>query len=157
MKKILLAGILLVGINLSLNAETIEDLQKACDNGNEWSCGDLAAQYLYGFQYGAKVKKDLNKAMEIYIKSCGRGSDLGCTGVVSAEQPVDKMLNTKGVSVLTEQCNNGVDSACYALGSVYWKGKMAEKNQEKALEYYKKACEMKKGSAWCRDYEDKLK
>ena len=48
MKKILLVGILLLGMSLSLNASDFEKYKKDCDGGEAKGCSNLGLMYLGG-------------------------------------------------------------------------------------------------------------
>jgi len=91
MKKILLAGILLLGMSAFAHAEsdefdddlgddispmeTIQDFMDDCNNhGDYFGCFSVAMKY----ETGDVLEKDISKAIEYYGKACKLGSDEGC-------------------------------------------------------------------------------
>ena len=92
MKKILLAGILLLGMSAFANAESsdefddelneevspmeiIQDFMDDCNNhGDYYGCFSVAMKY----EKGEVLEKDLSKAIEYYEKACKLGSNEGC-------------------------------------------------------------------------------
>ena len=88
MKKILLAGILLVGMSAFANAESddefdeeaspmeiIQDFMDDCNNhGDYYGCFSVAIKY----EKGEVLEKDISKAIEYYGKACKHGSQEGC-------------------------------------------------------------------------------
>jgi len=92
MKKILLAGILLLGMSAFANAESddefgdefdeevspmeiIQDFMDDCNNaGDYYGCFSVAMKY----EKGEVLEKDLSKAIEYYGKACKLGSEEGC-------------------------------------------------------------------------------
>ncbi|MBT8348891.1 MAG: SEL1-like repeat protein [Sulfurovum sp.] len=92
MKKILLAGILLLGMSAFANAEsddefdddlggdispmeTIQDFMDDCNNhGDYFGCFSVAMKY----EKGDVLEKDISKAIEYYGKACKNGSQEGC-------------------------------------------------------------------------------
>ena len=92
MKKILLAGILLLGMGAFANAESddefdddldeevspmeiVQDFMDDCNNaGDYYGCFSVAMKY----EKGDVLEKDISKAIEYYGKACKLGSDEGC-------------------------------------------------------------------------------
>jgi TPR repeat protein len=92
MKKILLAGILLLGMSAFANAESddefddelsedinpmeiIQDFMDDCNNhGDYFGCFSVAMKY----EKGEVLEKDISKAIEYYGKACKHGSQEGC-------------------------------------------------------------------------------
>ena len=92
MKKILLAGILLVGMSVLSIAEEkdefddefmeednpmeiIQDFMDDCNNaGDYYGCFSVAMKY----EKGEVLEKDISKAIEYYGKACKNGSQEGC-------------------------------------------------------------------------------
>lgn len=91
MKKILLAGILLLGMSAFVNAESdddldefseesnpmeiIQDFMDDCNNhGDYYGCFSVAMKY----EKGEVLEKDISKAIEYYEKACTHGSEEGC-------------------------------------------------------------------------------
>ena len=94
MKKILLAGILVLGMGLCAHAESsdmddefddineessameiFQDFMDDCnDAGDYYGCFSVAMKY----EKGETVEKDIPKAIEYYGKACKLGSEEGC-------------------------------------------------------------------------------
>ena len=92
MKKILLAGILLLGMSAFANAESddefdddldeevspmeiVQDFMDDCNNaGDYYGCFSVAMKY----EKGDVLEKDISKAIEYYGKACKNGSEEGC-------------------------------------------------------------------------------
>ncbi|GIU00103.1 hypothetical protein TSL6_06090 [Sulfurovum sp. TSL6] len=91
MKKILLAGILLLGMSAFTYAETdefdddlgedltdkeiVQDFIDDCNNhGDYYGCFTAAMKY----EKGEVLEKDISKAIEYYGKACKHGSNKGC-------------------------------------------------------------------------------
>ena len=92
MKKILLSGILLLGMSVFANAESdddlddefseeispmemIQDFMDDCNNeGDYYGCFSIAQKY----EKGDVLKKDISKAIEYYEKACKHASTVGC-------------------------------------------------------------------------------
>lgn len=92
MKKILLAGILVLGMSAFANAESedefddefseesnpmeiIQDFMDDCNNhGDYYGCFAVAMKY----EKGEVLEKNISKAVEYYAKACKNGSKEGC-------------------------------------------------------------------------------
>lgn len=92
MKKILLSGVLLLGMSAFANAESnddlddefseesspmeiIQDFMDDCNNhGDYYGCFSVAIKY----EKGEVLEKDISKAIEYYDKACKHGSEEGC-------------------------------------------------------------------------------
>lgn len=68
-KKIVLAIIFLISININLIAVTIEENTDACNSSNMIGCYNLGVLY----NHGKDVKQDYIKAIELYTKACDGG------------------------------------------------------------------------------------
>lgn len=94
MRKILLMGVLLLGMSVFANAESsdmddefddlneessameiVQDFMDDCNNaGDYYGCFSVALKY----EKGEVLKKDIPKAIEYYNKACKLGSEEGC-------------------------------------------------------------------------------
>ena len=91
MKKILLAGILLLGMSAFAHAESdefdddlgedltdreiVQDFMDDCNkHGDYYGCFSVAMKY----EKGEVLEKDISKAIEYYEKACKLGSNEGC-------------------------------------------------------------------------------
>jgi hypothetical protein len=92
MKKILVAGIILLGMSMTAIAEEkdefddefseesnpmeiIQDFMDDCNNhGDYYGCFSVAIKY----EKGEVLEKDISKAIEYYGKACKHGSEEGC-------------------------------------------------------------------------------
>jgi TPR repeat protein len=92
MKKILLAGLLVLGMSAFANAESedefddefseesspmeiIQDFMDDCnEHGDYYGCFAVAMKY----EKGEELEKSIPKAIEYYEKACKNGSQKGC-------------------------------------------------------------------------------
>ena len=92
MKKILFAGIVLLGMSMTAIAEekdefddefseeinpmeVVQDFMDDCDkHGDYYGCFSVAMKY----EKGDVLEKDISKAIEYYGKACKHGSEEGC-------------------------------------------------------------------------------
>lgn len=91
MKKILFAGIMLLGISMSAIAEESDDLDEFSDELNPMEiiqdfmddCNDHKDYYgcfsvAMKYEKGETLEKNIPKAIEYYEKACKYGSEVGC-------------------------------------------------------------------------------
>lgn len=115
MKKILLAGILLLGMSLSLSAGNFEDAKKACDKGDGDGCGKL------GFLYssGQGVEQDDFKAVEFFGKACDAGDAGGCYNLGYSYESGTGVGqdDSKAKELYGKACDGGLTGGCenYAI------------------------------------------
>ncbi len=97
-------------------------------------------QYTLGQMYeqGVGVEKDIEKAVECYIKSANQEPSNAQEGSNSFKAL--KGLIWKGNKLaqrwIIEEADKGNKTAQYTLGQMYEQGKGIEKNEDKAAEYY---------------------
>ena len=83
------------------------------------------------FSEGKGVKQDLNKAFAYWLKA----GELGCiTGSTKNY--------SKANSYLQKAANSGHSRGFYLLGEQYQRGLSVQQNNNKAIEYYKKAADL---------------
>lgn len=128
------------------NISKADSLQKACDNGDAKSCKDLG----YMYEKGNGVEQDLSKAAKLHKKVCDGGSSAACTYLGFLYERMQEY--SKAAELFKKTCNDNDALACSALGAMYEYGQGVARNSNKAVELYKKACDM--GSKEdCKDYE----
>jgi TPR repeat protein len=95
----------------------------ACDGGDAKACMALGAQV---------EKKDLQKAVDYYVKACDLKLDKGCTAT--------RALRQKG-------CDQNDGPLCNDLGSAWSEGKYGTTGVDhvKAKAFYEKACKLGNG------------
>jgi TPR repeat protein len=131
------------------------DYEKSCRNGYNTSCTFIAKNYLNG-SYG--VKKDLNKAFELYEIACNLKDPEGCFKLGELYYDKRTVLDNKKAKNLWERgCFSRVPNAplneqvngysyksqflgCYRLGLLYERGIGGEQDYSKAATLYDKAC-----------------
>lgn len=151
MKKILLATIFLLCIEINLNAYnygTLDGNTKGCEQGNAKACNDLAGMYLLG-ESKHNLRKDKIKAKELYDKSislyskyCDKGDAKACFNLGDKyngmrwgiDQDYSMMME-----YYTKSCEYGYGFACNELGAAYKRGKGVKKDRTKSKMYYDKA------------------
>lgn len=156
MKKILLAGILLFGINLSLNANEIEDMANACNEGSAKQCMFLGVKYRdWGDSYSEEAKEFYGKAKVLYRSACNNGDAESCMtlGVIYRVGGGKKVKQdfVKAVEVYRKACDIGLANGCSNLGYMYETGQGVKQSNLKAKEFYYKGCEGKNTEA-CEEY-----
>ncbi len=114
-----------------------EYYKKACDLNGANGCYSLGLIY----EGGKGVKRDYIKAKEYYEKACNLNDDTGCFAL--------GLMYETGTGVKRDYARareyfKDLDAAFYSiLGMIYEQGEDGiEKNDTKAREYYKKACDL---------------
>lgn len=104
----------------------------ACDLGNALGCAGVGTLY----ERGLGVIVDLKKAIAFYSLACKKNDAFGCFHL--------SLLNQGEIAVtrLQEDCDDAKDTACVQLGWLFYKGHSIPKNENKALELFKKACDL---------------
>ncbi len=74
MKELLYVVLLLVGMGSYLNAGSVAEYQKICDEGDSVGCNKLGVMYIKG----ESIKQNYRKAKVLFEKSCSSGDDEGC-------------------------------------------------------------------------------
>ncbi|KAI9302540.1 hypothetical protein BJ944DRAFT_151826, partial [Cunninghamella echinulata] len=100
------------------------------------------AQFIIGFHYeqGIKVNKDIQIAKHFYLSSAQQNyldAQAAIGNILIAEHQYEE-----GLTWLTKAANMNNSRALLTLGVLSEYGKGIEKNEVKALEYYKAACEL---------------
>ncbi|CAO3608797.1 unnamed protein product [Cunninghamella blakesleeana] len=104
--------------------------------------GYAYAQFVIGFHYeqGIKVKKDIQIAKQFYLSSAKQNfydAQAAVGNILIAEQNYDE-----GLQWLTESAKMNNSRSLLTLGILSEYGRGVEKDQVKALEYYKASCEL---------------
>lgn len=117
----------------------IDNLIGQCSKNDARACSNLGYFYAHGKN---GVEKDLEKATELFRKSCNAGYNYGCVNLGLVYYETNKPENYKEQKELFEKTCEFEAFSCLGLGAIYYNGKGVEKNKTKAEEYYKKACDM---------------
>ena len=136
--KRLLAVMLCMGISVSLEADEIEDNQKACANGMAVACQNLG-----DFHYKDKVKQDYIEAANYYGKACDNGYVGGCSALafMYEEGQGVKQDYAKAVKLYAKACEGYSFKGCHRSGIMYKNGSGGtEQNFLKAKGFFTKAC-----------------
>lgn len=129
--------------SIKFNMENIDinELEKECNSNDSMSCVILGDAYFLG----EKVKKNTQKALELYIKSCNDG--LGETCVILSREYDNgndelgiKIDLVKSFNFALKACKLNQIFACKVSGDKYRAGKGVKKDLTKAKEYYEKSC-----------------
>ena len=152
MKKIILASLLLIG----LNAETPIGMQKKCYKGNMTDCYNLALMY----QRGEGVKQSSYNASRFFRIACDKGSpknvsikacyELGFLYYIGLEHGL-KQNYRYSIQQFSKACDGGYPESCYQLGIMYRNGDGVRQNNSTAKEYFSKACDLGHNDG-CNDY-----
>ena len=144
-------GVILISLTLLVSGcsrkvqdyeENLEFFKKTCDDGNSASC------YMLGKIYasGEIVKTNFFEAGEYYKKSCDKNNGIGCyhLGMLYYTGSGVRQDTTKLEEFLKKSCDNEYAKGCYKLGRLYLDGQGGiTKDQQKALEFFGKACDFK--------------
>ncbi len=137
MRRLLLLGILFIGVYTSVSAE---GSYEKCKQGYGEECYKLGYMYIKG----EEVKKNINKALDYYRQSCNKGHPRGCT-VLGIFYERGEMGIKQNYSIATEYyakgCDGNDDFGCHGLGVMYYNGKGIHKDISKAEIFWKKACD----------------
>ena len=134
---------------LSLYANDITDSEKACQSGDMDACIHLGILYYKG----DSVTKDLNKAVRYLTLACAGESMQGCHNLAYLHQKAVPD-NERMIQEYTKACRGGMYTSCNNLANIYRKGDAGvPKNSDKALSFYKKACDGEIVSS-CVHYEE---
>lgn len=111
-----------------------EKMEALCNKGNSTACFRVGERY-------RTVERDNKKALEFFVKACDDGYMTGCTngGILLAMKGTPYSKDFKQARKMFDKaCEAGEDKSCFNLGTLNYK----EGRQSKAIEYYKKACNM---------------
>lgn len=113
MRRILLAGILMLGGSLNLYAKNIAYLKKSCDNGNAEKCFKLGHMY----RDGDSVKINYSNAIKYYRMACDNGYPEACNnlGIRYVNGQGEKESKEKAVHFFEKACDNSVRNGCHNL------------------------------------------
>lgn len=118
---------------------------KACNGGERMACNNLGAFY----EKGWGVERSGEKALGLFVKACEKGVGFGCGNAGRfyhfGKAGVKKDF-IKARSYYTKACGLDVAEACYLVGGMYENGEGGAKDEAKALDMYKKACELDNGN-----------
>ena len=118
------------------NVQATAYYKKACDQDGASGCYNLGISY----ENGQGIKQDIKKAAASYKKACELGEDTACENYeITRSQHSDQAVNAQQ---LTEDCDNNSAQACRSLAILYEYGEGVQDDHAKAVELYKKACEL---------------
>jgi len=115
-------------------AKAFKFYKKACDGGHARGCFGLGGFYFEG----KEVAKDDKKALEFFKKACDMGDEGSCT-MAAAMSSKDAGL-AKAASPHKKGCERQGEILACGLFAVFMEGK----DNNEAVKYYKKACELGK-------------
>lgn len=115
-----------------------------CELKSGRACANLA--YLHKIGRGAEL--DPTKALELYERGCTLGASLGCSGAARmlelspADEKHVKALDQRAFELNTTRCDAADTRHCILLGDTYLEGHGVTKDVKRALELYRRACQM---------------
>ncbi|MEM9046219.1 MAG: hypothetical protein AAGC81_16160 [Pseudomonadota bacterium] len=116
--------------------------RKACAADDQTACSDLGQMY----QTGEGTNPDLPLAFGFFLFACMAGDDLGCARFRNSQWLEIRQSAYPGpypdVPHFLRRCEEGLASACSALGSLYRYGYRSdvEKDEERGIAYMSRAC-----------------
>lgn len=117
-----------------------EFLLKSCNLGFFKACFNLGAYYY--------KQKDFDKSVKFLEKSCEKNLLKACY-LLSKIYLKDKKDIDMAIQYLDKSCKLNSSSACLYIGYMYYSGKEVKKDKNKALKYFKYACDNLKSSKGC--------
>jgi TPR repeat protein len=138
----------------------ISDVTNKCKNGNMRSCHDFADNILEGRE---GYPKDISLGIQLMKLSCDGDYSIACMALGTeyyyglqhvqknqalAAQYYQKACNAPFIQSLFP--SDG-EFACYSLGKMYRDGEGVPKNKYRALELFRKSCDLRTEKA-CVDY-----
>ena len=125
--------------------KAIEHFEKAYNKGHKNSARVLGNLYFSG---NDEIEKDIPKSIEWYKKGADRNLTSCMTSLaeiyLSEDSIVEKFHNPQKGVELVKKAMKHLDGNAYAImGWLYQEGKYMEKDDDKALDNYKKATELK--------------
>jgi len=131
--------------------EAFQMYTKACDGGDSNSCANVGLMYAIG----KGVEKNTQKAKEILRMACSKDAEsMACINLKYVNNhnrgSYVWMHGEKGtltsdhqpVKVHAKACEKGSARDCIEAGFCYEVGDLAKKDTKKAIEFYKRACEL---------------
>ena len=112
-----------------------------CEQNEKHACFSLGLMYLEG----KGVLMDHKTSLKFFKKSCKLGFGDACSNVAWIYMHGKKVKHNKRKAVLYEGkgCFDLKSAiSCYTLGNYYSSGRGVRKNRKKAIELYKKSCEL---------------
>ena len=131
------------GSNLKKASEFYE---RACVNGDASGCESLAMLY----ENGKGVSEDMQKAVDYYDRACSGGASSSCAHLGLLYEQDDNI--EYAVIYYQNSCDAGGASECVRLGTMYYTGGAVAQNEERAIQFFKKACELGETTG-CKNYE----
>lgn len=134
---------------------------KACHGGSALGCHQVAFLYLIAGTMEVASHDELVSQFE--KKACDGGNADGCeslagnesSGVFGAtKNPALALQHLQNAARIREvECNKDILEACRSLGYQYEKGSGVERNLDRALALYKKACANGKNFSFCETFK----
>jgi TPR repeat protein len=118
-----------------------------CKKGKPKACTDLGRLYDTRYSYATSVlKKDMNKAKELYIKSCNMDEGMACYYLATMYDFSEGVQEnkSKALKYYKKGCKLNENDSCLRLGKKYHSGEGVKLNFKNAAHYYAEACNRKK-------------
>lgn len=136
--------LLYAGLNWQIekrHAERAEAYEEACAQGSKEDCFDIANVTMRG----RGVTQDLERARELFRKSCDMGYIAACNDLGwSFENPLEDGFSPeydRAAKYYEEACDGGDMMACGNLAKLYYLGQGVTKDLDRTVELSKLACE----------------
>jgi TPR repeat protein len=158
MKKIILLFLALVLPLFADSYRTQVESKKAmfesdCKKGKPKACTDLGRLYDTRYAYATSIlKKDMNKAKELYIKSCNMDEGMACYYLATMYDFGEGIQEnkSKALKYYKKGCKLNENDSCHRIARMYYGGIGVKRNFKNAAHYYGKACNRRKAIA-CYD------
>ena len=124
----------------TVNAQSLNQLQNECNQGNITSCQTLRSIY----NSGQNVSKNKFKSFKQFQRACDSGDLDGC---VSLGMMYEKGIGVrkdkyKAAEIYRKACDGGNGSGCYYSGVIYARGDGFPRNESLAVLLFSIGCEL---------------
>jgi len=139
--KIIFLSVILVAS--LIKAEDLDTMINQCKENNASSCYEAGSRLITGKNGEDQEKKSLG--LEYIRKACKYSVQKACD-ILGENYYLDKHYQAARPYLIVS-CNNGIQSACEGVGTMYRDAQDVKQDDVKAREFYDKACDLGSGDA----------
>jgi len=116
-----------------------EEADPDSEESGSRACSLLGGLYIAGDD---GIDKDVQRGLELSVLGCDRGDAFGCFNAAAVFSSGPRADAGKAASFLEKACSHGDAEGCHDLGNAYEKGMGVGRDRRRAVELYRRACEM---------------
>lgn len=116
-----------------------EDADPDSEESGSRACSLLGGLYIAGED---GIDKDLQRGLELSVLGCDRGDAFGCFNAAAVFSSGPGADAGKAASFLEKACSHGDAEGCHDLGNAYEKGMGVGRDRRRAVELYRRACQL---------------